>query len=300
MEIRELIHEFGKTRPEANIIVGYGSEVKKQANDNGLEKQVDLILGVDDTILWHKLNHQRNPSDYKSKIGYKLLPLYENFGTKINYLSYLPFEGHMFKIGVVNTECLISDLIHWENFFLAGRFQKPIEIVKNSQKLDDAIKINRLNALKVALLTLEPSVSEEELFQRICSLSFIGDWRRIMHVETKDKVKNIVGGSFDELHEIYSSFNNDYCSLNQGNIDICHDKLIHELHTLPEQLKNKILNKIINGSVNKETLEHIKNIILKYFVNMNIRTSAAQPLKGFALNGFSKTMTYLNHKIAKK
>ena len=111
MEIRNLITEFCKTRPNANIVVGYGSEVKKQDNDTGLEKQIDLILGVNDVDYWHKLNYEINPNDYQCIIGYKLLPLYKNLGTKINYLSYLPFEGHMFKIGIVETYDLTNDLI---------------------------------------------------------------------------------------------------------------------------------------------------------------------------------------------
>ena len=66
METKELITEFSKTRPDASIIVGYGSEVKRQANDKGLEKQIDLILGVEDATSWEKLNHEINPNDYRS------------------------------------------------------------------------------------------------------------------------------------------------------------------------------------------------------------------------------------------
>ena len=302
METKELITEFSKTRPDASIIVGYGSEVKRQANDKGLEKQIDLILGVEDATSWHKLNHEINPNDYRSEIGYRLLPIYGNLGTKINYLSHLPFEGHMFKIGVVNTKDLISDLINWKTFFLAGRIQKPIELVKSNCELDYAIKINRMNALKTSLLALNKNeVTEEELFTVLCSLSFVGDWRNIMHVENKDKVKNIVEGSFAELHNIYNEFNNGFYEIDsQNKIVINYEKLLLKLDSLPEPLKSKVLIYILDEKFDIESLSNLRKIILNHFIGINIRTSAVQPLKGLVLNGFGKTMTYLNQKLEKK
>ena len=302
MEIRNLIIEFSKTRPESDIIIGYGSEVKRQANDHGMDKQVDLIIGVNDTIKWHQLNHELNPQDYKSKPGYQLLPVYENLGTRINYLSHLPFNGNMFKIGVVNTSDLTYDLICWKNFFLAGRLQKPVETVKTTPELDYAIKRNRMNALKISLLSLNKTkASLEELFYMLCSLSYVGDIRRTMHVETKYKIQNIVEGSFDELHKMYNEFNNGYYEVGfNHSIDIDYERLINELDTLPESLHPVFLNALSCGKVNKDKLINLRKLILKHFTKLNHRTSIAQPINGLALNGFSTTINYLGQKISKK
>jgi len=302
VNIRNLITEFNRTLPDSEVIIGYGSQIKKQANDFGMDKQFDLILGVRDTIEWHKINHELNPSDYKSELGYKLFHMYQNLGTKVNYLSYLPFEGNMFKIGVVNTSDLVYDLVCWKNFFLAGRLQKPVEIIKTTTELDYALQRNRMNALKVSLLALgKDNTSLEELFYTLCSLSYIGDFRRTMHVETKYKVQNIVEGSFDELEKIYSEINNGYYENSYSHsISINYEKLITDLNTLPETLKSKILKELTKEKSDKDKLINLRHFILKYFKKLNLKTSIAQPIKGLALNGFSKTFTYLRQKISKK
>jgi len=306
MEIKDLIIEFSKTKPEADIIVGYGSKVKEQANDKGIQRQIDLIFGVHDAIKWHQLNYANNPNDYQSKFGYNLLPRYSNLGTKINYLSYIPFEDNMFKIGVVETKDLLRDLINWDNFFLAGRFQKPIEIIKGSSELDLAINLNRINALKTALLASgKQTISEKELFEILCSLSFVGDWRQILHIETKDKVKNIVEGSFDELHSIYTQLNNNYYKLTDNNtLVINYEVLLNSLNTLPYNLRVNVIDCLFRGIKNRSTdkrqLEETRKTIINYFSKMNLGTSAIQPIKGLILNGPSKSLTYINHKIAKK
>jgi len=306
MEIKDLIIEFSKTKPEADIIVGYGSKVKEQANDKGIQRQIDLIFGVHDAIKWHQLNYANNPNDYQSKFGYNLLPRYSNLGTKINYLSYIPFEDNMFKIGVVETKDLLRDLINWDNFFLAGRFQKPIEIIKGSNELNLAIKINRINALKTALLASgKDKISEQELYETLCSLSFMGDFRQILHIETKNKVKNIVEGSFEELHNMYSMLNNGYYEKDDNDqLIINYDVLLSKLNTLPNDLRLQLLkclfNEINNKSIDDEVLNKIRKTIIEYFTHMNLKTSSAQPIKGLILNGTSKSLTYVNQKLAKK
>lgn len=307
MEIRELITEFSKTKPESDIIVGYGSKVKEQANDKGIPRQIDLIFGVDNALEWHKQNHAMNPGDYRSKLGYRLLSTYINFGTKINYISYLPFKNQMFKIGVVETKDLICDLTHWENFFLAGRFQKPIQIIKGIDELDTAISINRMNALKVALLSSgKESISERELYETLCSLSFIGDWRNILHIETQNKVKNIVEGSLDELSQMYDKYNDGYYEkTSDGRLIINYRKLLDDaLNNLPNELRVKLLsclfNQINDVSDINEVKSKVSKAIIGYFTVMNLKASAAQPIKGLLLNGGGKSLTYINHKLAKK
>lgn len=302
MQIEDLILNFCKTKPKADVIIGYGSGVKKQANDIGLPKQIDLIMGVDNPLDWHRQNYELNPNDYFSNIGFKLLPIYQNIGTRVNYLAYLPYDQYMFKIGVISTQDLLDDLLNWKNFYLAGRLQKPVQIIKSTSQLDNNITLNRLNALKIALLLNNRQIStESELFQALCSLSFIGDWRRIFQIENPHKIENIVNGSFSEMQEIYQPLNNGYyINCQHGKIIINHAKIIKELDTLPKKLETKIRAKITSSDIDTEQLIEIRKTILKYFENINLLTSAAQPIKGIMTNGVSKSNSYLKQKIAKK
>jgi len=304
VNIKELITDFSESRPKAEIIVGYGSKVKTQANDKGTLKQIDLIFGVNNSLEWHRQNYEMNPNDYKSKLGYSLLPKYKDLGTEINYISYIPFENHMFKIGVVDTNDLILDLINWHNFFLAGRFQKPIEVIKGNETLDRAISLNRMNALKISLLASgKEIISEKELYETLCSLSFIGDWRRILHIETKDKVKNIVEGSFEEFQTMYSQFNDGFYEIkDDGSLIINYENLFKKLNTLPTNLKQKVIECLFNeiDNMDSEILIKIKETIIKHFANINLRVTAAQPVKGLILNGTGKSLTYINQKLSKK
>lgn len=302
MEIKKLITDFSKTRPDAEVIVGYGSGVKKQANDAGLSKQIDLIFGVKDTKIWHQQNFDMNPTDY-SRYGFKLLSCYENLGTKINYLTFLPYENNMFKIGIISTQDLLDDLNNWKSFYLAGRFQKPIEVIKQTDDLKRAIELNRLNALKVALLLSEnPLLSEKELYEIICSLSFIGDWRRVFHLENPNKISNIVDGSFEELRNIYTSLDTYSSSYNLGDknmLVIDRNDLLNDLSSLPQDLLNQLKRKIDLNQRNLKETAIIQKTILKYLKRINLRASAAQPIKGLLINGVSKTKTYLKQKIDK-
>lgn len=302
MEINKLINDFSKTRPDAEVIVGYGSGVKKQANDLGLTKQIDLIFGVKDTKYWHLQNFEMNPTDY-SRCGFKLLSCYENIGTKINYLTFLPYENNMFKIGVVSTNDLIDDLTNWKNFYLAGRFQKPIEIIRTTDAVNKAININRLNALKAALLLSKDFViSEYDLYETICSLSFIGDWRRVFHLENPNKISNIVKGSFSELRSIYHPLDiySAYFHINgTGMLVPNNNEIFKSLDTLPIDLLYGIRKKIKLGKNSEDTKLMIQKTIIHYLNSINLKSSAAQPVKGLLINGVSKTKTYLKQKIDK-
>jgi len=301
MEVKDLIMEFISERPKTDVVIGYGSGVKKQANDKNFFKQIDLIVGVNNPVEWHKQNYCLNPTDYSSKLGLKLLPLYQNLGTGVNYLSHIKHGQNTFKIGVVSTNDLYSDLVNWNNFYLAGRFQKPIEPIILNKRIETAIAVNRLNALKVALLSSNRDIiTEQELYENLCSLSFIGDWRQILHIENPNKIRNIVNGSFNDFKNIYSNLNDQYYFKNRfDKISINHDKIIDDLYTLPNDLQLKILSKI-HHNLNDKDLENIKKTIEHYLRTINIKASAIQPIKGLALNGISKSKVYLKQKLEKR
>ena len=300
--ITQIINDFLETKPETITVIGYGSAVKKQNRDkNIIKKQIDIIIGVKDPKKWHKENKLRNPNDY-TFMGYnvltKLPTSITNYGTNINYLAYLTHKNFQFKIGVIKNTDLINDLNNWENGYMAGRMQKSVKVIKGSKEIRDAIKRNRENALRVSLLLLDTNnLTIEGLHQKICSLSYDGDIRMRFKMENPNKVIDIAKGSKEELTEIYTSVNNGYYTVDKNdNITINYDKIISTYEDFPKNLKEKIHEP---KSTKKEDLLKVREEINKYIHKNNLKTSIAQPLKGIATNGISKSFTYAVNKRRK-
>ncbi len=190
-----IITDYMGMKPETRCIIGYGSAIKEQSNDDGSEKQLDLIVGVQDQMFWHQFNHMINPEDYFEK-GFNFMqkhPKLFTLGTPVNFLTYLPYKNNCFKLGIVEYDSLIEDLTTWNNGYLAGRLQKAIEIVVSDPKLEEAIKKNRENALRVALLLLsEGKHNLNDLYFQLCSLSYFGDIRMYFKMENPNKLQEIV------------------------------------------------------------------------------------------------------------
>lgn len=297
----QLINDFLKTKPKTITVIGYGSAVKKQNRDkNIIEKQIDLIIGVEDTKKWHKENYKLNPGDY-TFAGHNVLTKWPtcitNFGTNINYLAYLTHKNQAFKIGVIQNDLLIKDLLEWNNGYMAGRMQKSVKIIKGSKEIKEAIKRNRENALKVSLLLLNTNeLTEENLFEKICGLSYDGDIRMRFKMENPNKVKDIAKGSYDELKEIYESVNHNYFKEVDGKIYVNYQKIVDEYDNLPAALKKKVKKP---NDIELETLAKMRKQIEKKIHNNNLKTSIAQPIKGVMTNGISKSITYAKNKRKK-
>ena len=69
---------------------------------------------------------------------------------------------------------LLTDLEDWETLYCAGRFQKPIKILKYDSRTELAQSKNLLSVLRTALLLLPEEFSDEELFLEIAGLSYTG------------------------------------------------------------------------------------------------------------------------------
>ncbi|PIN17252.1 Phosphatidate cytidylyltransferase [Handroanthus impetiginosus] len=117
----------------------------------------------------------------------------------------------MFKYGVVRMHDLVQDILEWERFYLSGRLQKPVNVIVDNLEI---VKLNTVNlkaATSAALLLLPSKFSEEELYAKICSLSYMGDLR-MLFAEDKNKVKKIVQGQFKLFKTTYNPILEEFAS----------------------------------------------------------------------------------------
>lgn len=279
--IEETIMEFMKTKPKTIDIIGYGSGVKKQTGyDDKMEKQIDIIATVDDSLSWHQENRKMHPNEYNS-FGLEIIKPILHFGTDITYISNIPYEGNVFKIGVIDRFDFFYDLENWINFYMAGRMQKPVLLLNEDKDINKFIYKNRLNALKTALiLTSDKNISEEKLFETLCSLSYIGDIRMALKFENPQKVNNIISGDYEEIKSIYSSIDDDLYLLKNGIIVPNTNRLITELPTFPKELVTYLIDN--NIDVNNQTVENIqktKEFIIKYLKKLTSNQVSLSHLK---------------------
>ena len=291
------IFDFISTLPEVVDIIGYGSGVKNQEGyTDDIKRQIDLILTVNDIYEFHKLNFKKYPNIY-SNIGSKLIKHVNNIGTDINYVSNIDYKNNTYKIGVINKNDLSKDLITWDNMYMAGRCQKPISTLKIRDKVKNEIIYNRLNALKIALLlNHNKTITEQELYETICSLSYIGDIRMTMHCENPDKIKNIVEGSKIEFREIYNEVNDNLFDIKNNIISTNTDKILTSILDIPESLL-KYLHKHMD--LNNINIDELNNNIINYLKITNFKSSIAQPIKSIIINGTEKSLNYLKEKRKK-
>ena len=291
------IFDFISTLPEVVDIIGYGSGVKNQEGyTDDIKRQIDLILTVNDIYEFHKLNFKKYPNIY-SNIGIKLIKHVNSIGTDINYVSNIDYKNNTYKIGVINKNDLSKDLITWDNMYMAGRCQKPISTLKIRDKVKNEIIYNRLNALKIALLlNHNKTITEQELYETICSLSYIGDIRMTMHCENPDKIKNIVNGSKIEFREIYNEVNDNLFDIKNNIISTNTDKILNSILDIQDSLL-KYLHKHMD--LNNINIDELNNNIINYLKITNFKSSIAQTIKSIIINGTEKSLNYLKEKRKK-
>lgn len=298
--LKEKIESFVSTKPPVIDIIGYGSAVKTQSNSNEqIKKQIDVIATCDDGTLWHKENLKENKDEYNLLANLFINDTIYHLGTDIQYLSHLNHDDNLFKLGIINRTDLIDDLKKWKNFYMAGRFQKPVLIVRGDDELNNAIEINRLNALRTALILCHDSVvNKADLFKTICSLSYIGDIRVNFNLENPHKISNIVSGEFNEFSSIYGT--SELYDIENNTIIPNYDSLFKEIDDLPECLLDYLVSNNVNlKSYTVENLNNISNLIFKYLKKVNTKSSICQPIKSVSINGFTNSKKYLKEKRKK-
>ncbi|XP_071440604.1 phosphatidate cytidylyltransferase, mitochondrial [Hetaerina americana] len=188
----------------------YGSGVYKQLGDDTKEKKmIDMIFVVEDPVEWHKENISRHPHHYSvlRYLGEQFVSqLQENWGAKVYFNTLIPFEGGLIKYGIVSRNAIVTDLLDWDQLYLAGRLHKPVMILKqpSDTKLRTALQLNLYGALHAALLCLPETFTEKDLYTALAGLSYGGDFRTTFG-EDKNKVGNIVGAQLGALRDLYSN-----------------------------------------------------------------------------------------------
>ncbi|XP_034681142.1 phosphatidate cytidylyltransferase, mitochondrial isoform X3 [Vitis riparia] len=115
----------------------------------------------------------------------------------------------MFKYGVVRMHDLVEDVLNWETFYLSGRLQKPVQVLVDNLDIGNLNSVNLKGAISAALLLLPAKFTEEHLYAKICSLSYMGDLR-MLFAEDRNKVKKIVQVQFDLFQTMYKPLLEEY------------------------------------------------------------------------------------------
>ncbi|KAJ3110678.1 Mitochondrial translocator assembly and maintenance protein 41 [Physocladia obscura] len=210
---------------------GYGSGVFKQIGYSDTNKgptkppMVDLIFGVSHPEHWHDLNLKQNPDHYSfvSKFGAKSIAyLQQHAGARMYFNPDVTLQGMRIKYGVISMNDLIHDLNNWSNFYVSGRMQKPIKILRGDSRVKLSNDENLTNAMRVTLLTLPEYFTERQLYIAIVGLSYLGDFRMTFG-ENPKKIENIVNAQMSHLRFLYRPI---------------FEKLAVHFKNIPEGLKN--------------------------------------------------------------
>ncbi|GMN56086.1 hypothetical protein TIFTF001_025202 [Ficus carica] len=282
--------------PPVDFCFLYGSAL--HPNNHDKSKAIDFILGVSKPLEWHT----------------QITGVADRIGVGVHFNPYVNWSDKMFKYGVVRLHDLINDILDWERFYLSGRLQKPVHILVDTLNLEDVNSVNLRATVSASLLLLPTKFSEEDLYAKICSLSYTGDLR-MLFAEDRDKVKKIVRGQFDIFHSMYKPFLEEYkakellrsssSSNHQGNIisqDCSLSAAYALVSSLPQTIRSQIAMKLGGGNVHELAIssrEEAAKCMQKILKRKVMVSSARQAVSGLLAVGAVNGMRYLARKMRK-
>ncbi|CEP64353.1 putative phosphatidate cytidylyltransferase LALA0_S11e02168g [Lachancea lanzarotensis] len=249
---------------------GYGSGVFEQSGYSSSQErpQIDLIFGVSHPEHFHSLNMRQNPHHYSSLryFGSKFVSRFQEVGAGVYFNPFVDINGQVVKYGIVSMETLLKDLATWNSFYLAGRLQKPVKVLKNDLSVQYWNQLNLKAAATLAkhLMLKKNKTSGSELldefqfYKQITALSYAGDVRYNLGAENPNKINNIVEKNFTQFQNYYKP--------------IYKDVIINHSHYLPQGF----------------TLDNS----IKLLERRIFRTSTEQTLKGMFTAGIMKSLRY--------
>lgn len=199
--------------PPVEFCCAYGSALL--SNNNDKTSMVDYILGVPDPLQWHSENMERNRRHYSkwmAALGPKAVThVADRIGVGVHFNPFVEWRDKMIKYGVVGMHDLARDVLTWDRFYLSGRLQKPVHVLVDNWDIRKVNLINLKSAISAALLLLPSEFSEEDLYAKVCSLSYMGDLR-MLFAEDRNKVRKIVQGSFRSFRSMYRPMIHEYAA----------------------------------------------------------------------------------------
>lgn len=325
--------------PQGSFCFAYGSGVKKQVgydeilSPSNIQKatpttppkkpvMIDLLFTVENPYQWHAQNMLKNPSHYSAMfryLGSNLVAQYqESYGAKVYFNTLVPVDEDsslMIKYGVISTKDLIVDLLDWKDLYVAGRLQKPVEIIREpvSSKIQNALELNLQSAMRSALLLLPKEFSEFELYCAISNLSYNGDFRMIFG-ENKNKVQNIVKPQIENFRNLYGQTVDlmfrgvlDYPKANDDGSDVVcrQDKsprvTLQHLNLLPKWPIRRIVREWNRGKYRMDTEDVLRavassplyqDIVRKSLADIVWQSSVKQSIKNIPTAGIKKSLDY--------
>lgn len=332
--------------PPATFGFAYGSGAKKQigyddilANPAKIQKQrtttslskkpimIDLLFTVENSYQWHGQNMLKNPSHYSSMrlLGSNFVARYqEHYGARVYFNTLVPVEEDnslLIKYGVISTKDLINDLLDWKDLYVAGRLQKPVEIIRSpaSSKVQNALQQNLQSAVRSALLILPKEFTEFDFYCAIANLSYNGDFRMIFG-ENKNKVHNIVKPQIENFRHLYAPtvelFRGvlDYPMITSEdeNVKCRQDKspqvILQHLNQLPRWPIRRVVRSWTTGRYRMDTEDVLRavaysskyqEIVRNSLADIVWQSSVKQSIKNIPTAGASKSINYAWNKALK-
>lgn len=282
------------------------------------KNMLDFVFAVDDPVTWHTLNLLQNRQHYSilKFLGPKKISSIQNdHGASVYYNTLVPMDGRIIKYGVVSTEALIDDLMHWKTLYVAGRLHKPVKMLVQGEngKLRDSLVANLKSAVTASFLMLPESFSEEDLFLQIAGLSYAGDFRMVIG-EDKSKVTNIVKDNIEYFRLLYSNILRDCPQVvykpQQGKLEV--DKSPEgqfiQLMALPRTLQQRITKLVDPPGKNRDVEEILLQVaqdpdcgsVVQQGISSIVKPSSiTQSIKSIATAGMWKSVSYSSKKLIK-
>ena len=293
LEIRRSIGHL----PDADLVIGYGSSVFKQAGFESHDQPlVDLLVAASDREAFiRKLAASR----IVPKSGWMFSSL---LNPEVSFFADVDMGmSYRFKLGIVSTSSLIDRLNDWDtSFYLPGRLQKPTIVIGASSndilaEFSLARNCNLKAGLAAALLAMPPnpvdgSFMMDELWHSLVGLSYLGDIR-VGLAENPMKIRNIVAGQSDYLLNLYRPFFAEV-GLVDNNIKgryVCNLSRADLWESLPFNFRRRAVS-----------LVDPRSSVLATLTNINRRESMGQAIAGVATSGPSVAARYLFRKVVKR
>ncbi|KAL0363774.1 UNVERIFIED_CONTAM: Cationic amino acid transporter 5 [Sesamum calycinum] len=162
----------------------------------------------------------------------------------------------------------------WDRFYLSGRLQKPVNVIVDNLEIKKLNSANLKAAASAALLLLPSEFSEEELYAKICSLSYMGDLR-MLFAEDKNKVKKIVQGQFKLFQTMYRPILEEFAARDCFRLSSSVDQKVNIIQdcglstacslvsSLPLPLRNQMGIKLGEKKVFDESGRAVRKVVIK-------------------------------------